>query len=653
MTGSPLASSRRVDCASLVDRLRSAPCPLSRHSPALVLEIEGPSSPNPAPFDPRQRLAQMPQMPGVYRMLDAGGKVLYVGKAKNLKRRVASYFSRALNRRLLTMVGQIADIEVTVTRSEGEALLLESNLIKSLKPRFNVLLRDDKSYPYIRLTSEDAFPRLAFYRGPRKGQGRLFGPYPSAWAVRETLQLLQRLFPVRQCEDSFYRTRSRPCLQYQIKRCSGPCVGLVSESVYAEEVAHTIKFLEGRTEEVIQELAAAMERAAANLEFERAAVLRDQIATLRRILERQYVSGEGGDLDIVAGAQEAGQSCVQVFFIRGGRNLGNKAFFPQTPEDTEEAALIAGFLTQFYADKEPPAELICSVEPEDRELLEAALAERAGHRVQIRSRVRAERARWLEMARGNAQVALKSRLGSQAGYGLRLAALREALDLPESPGRMECFDISHTMGERTVASCVVFDDAGPRKSDYRRFNIEGITPGDDYAAMHQVLTRRYTRVKQGEYPVPDLVFIDGGRGQLGAVGEALQELGLSGLTLVGVSKGPDRRPGTEQLWLLGQGSPVILPADSPAMHLVQQIRDEAHRFAITGHRQRRAKARTASVLEEIGGIGPKRRQQLLQAFGGMRGLARAGVEDLARVEGISRDLAQRIHDTFHQDTPAR
>ena len=610
-----------------------------------------PPPPDPRPA-PRDRLAQLPQGPGVYRFLDAAGQVLYVGKAKNLRRRVASYFSRALNRRLLVMVAQVADLEVTLTRSEGEALLLESNLIKSLKPRFNVMLRDDKSYPYIRLTTEDRFPRLAFYRGPRTGPGRLFGPYPSAWAVRETLALLQRLFPVRQCEDSFYRTRSRPCLQYQIKRCTGPCVGLVDANTYAEDVAHTAKFLEGRADEVIGELGAAMERAAASLEFERAAVLRDQIATLRRIQERQYVSGEGGDLDIIACAQEAGQSCVQVFFIRGGRNLGNKAFFPLAPPDTDDGALLAGFLTQFYAEREVPAELILSVEPDDRALLETALAERAGHRVAIRSRVRAERARWLEMASGNARVALKSRLGSQAGYRRRLEGLAQALALPEPPTRMECFDISHTMGERTVASCVVFDDTGPRKSDYRRFNIAGITPGDDYAAMHQALTRRYTRVKEGEVPFPDLVFIDGGRGQLAAVAEALQELGIGALTLVGVSKGPDRRPGTEQLWLLGQGAPVILPADSPAMHLVQQIRDEAHRFAITGHRQRRAKARTASVLEDIAGIGPKRRQQLLQAFGGLRGLTRAGVDDIARVEGISRDLAQRIHDAFHPDGPA-
>jgi excinuclease ABC subunit C len=582
-------------------------------------------------------------------MLDSSGTVLYVGKARNLKRRVGSYFTRALDRRLQTMVARIGDIEVTVTRTEGEALLLESNLIKSLKPRFNVVLRDDKSYPYLHLSTGDAFPRLSFYRGSTKGPGRFFGPYPSAWAVRETLQLLPRLFPVRQCEDSFFRSRSRPCLQFQIKRCTGPCCGLVSPEDYREDVERTAKFLDGRADLVIEELVGAMERAAADLDFERAAVLRDRIATLGRIRERQYVSGEGGDLDIVACAQEGGASCVQVFFVRAGRNLGNKAFFPLAPEDTDDGALLAGFLVQFYADKPVPAEILCSAEPEDRSLLEDGLSERAGHRVRIRTRVRTERARWLEMARGNAAVALKSRLGSQAGYARRLEALRDALDLPELPERMECFDVSHTGGERTVASCVVFDAEGPRKSDYRRFNIDGIVPGDDYGAMRQALTRRYRRVKEGEYPAPDLLFIDGGRGQLGAVAEALQALGIGGIVLVGVSKGPDRRPGTEQLRLLGREAPVILPADSPAMHLIEQIRDEAHRFAITGHRQRRAKARTVSVLEEIEGVGPKRRQRLLKSFGGIRGLARAGVEDIAQVDGIGRDLAQRIRDALGGD----
>ncbi len=597
--------------------------------------------------DPRELLKPIPPRPGVYRMIDAVGTVLYVGKAKNLKRRVASYFTRSLNRRLQVMVSQVADIEFTVTATEGEALLLENNLIKSLRPRFNVLLRDDKSYPYIRLTTADSFPRLAFYRGSTSGGDRFFGPYPSAWAVRETLQLLQKLFPVRQCEDGFYRNRSRPCLQYQIKRCSGPCVGLVSEEDYAQDVQHTIQFLEGKTGEVIEDLAARMERAAGKLEFERAALLRDQIATLRRIQQRQCVSGEGGDLDIVACAQEAGLACVQVFFIRGGRNLGNKTFFPQVPADTDDGGVLSAFLAQFYGDKLIPPEIVVSAEPDDRGLLESAFGEQMERRVSIKARVRSDRARWLEMARGNAEVALKSRLGSQAGYAQRMEALRESLDLDEQPGRMECFDVSHTGGERTVASCVVFDGEGPRKSDYRRFNIEGVTPGDDYGALQQALTRRYTRVKQGEYPMPDLVLIDGGRGQLAKVEEVLQELALSGVTLVSVSKGPDRRPGTERLWLSGRPAAVILAADSPAMHLVQQIRDEAHRFAITGHRQRRAKARTTSVLEGIMGIGPKRRQRLLRQFGGIQGLTRAGVADIAGVEGISRQLAQQIYDAFH------
>jgi len=602
-----------------------------------------------APADPRRRLKNLPTGPGVYRMLDADGTVLYVGKAKNLKRRVSSYFGRTLTPRHERLVSLIVDIDVTVTRTEGEALLLESQLIKSLQPRFNVLLRDDKSYPYIQLTTQDDYPRLAFYRGPRQTEGRLFGPYPSAWAVRETLQILQKLFPVRQCEDGFFRHRSRPCLQYQIKRCSAPCVELVTPEQYAEDVARTVKFLDGRAGEVIEELIGAMETASAVLDFERAAQYRDRIQALRRVLERQSVIGEDGDLDLIACAREADVWCVQVFVVRRGRHLGNTAFFPKAPADTEESALLAGFLAQFYAMHEVPDTLILSTRPDEAEILRAALAERAGRPVRLQVEVRGERARWLDMARDNACFALQQRLGSQAGYARRLESLREALELADRPERMECFDISHTQGEHTVASCVVFDGEGARKSDYRRFNITGITPGDDYAALDQALTRRYKRVGQGEYPIPDLILIDGGRGQLAAVNDALQELGLHGLNLVGVSKGPDRRPGAERLWLLGREAPVILPSDSPAMHLIQQIRDEAHRFAITGHRQRRAKARVTSVLEDIPGLGPKRRQRLLKHFGGLRGLERAGVDDIAGVEGISRPLAQRIHAAFHRD----
>lgn len=600
--------------------------------------------------DPRGLLKTLPESPGVYRMLDGAGKVLYVGKAKDLKRRVSSYFGRTHNRRIEIMVSLIRDIEITVTSTEGEALLLENNLIKALQPRFNVLLRDDKSYPYIRLTVPDTFPRLTFHRGSTKGQDRFFGPFISGYAVRQTLHLLKKIFPVRQCEDAVFNNRSRPCLEYQIKRCSGPCVNLISPEDYAEDVRHTIQFLEGRTDEVIGDLAGRMEAAAAALNFERAAVLRDQIQMLRGIQQRQYVSGQGGDLDIVAAASGGGLTCVQVFYIRSGRNLGNKAFFPRVPEGMEEGGVLAAFLTQFYADKAVPTEILISAEPEERTLLETALSERAGHKVAIRHRVRGERRHWLDLALGNARVALEARLGSQAGYAQRREALRLALGLEALPQRLECFDVSHTQGERTVASCVVFGIEGPLKSDYRRFNIEGVTPGDDYAAMHQALSRRYARVKQGEYPAPDVLFIDGGRGQLAKVEAALHELGVTGPNLVGVAKGPDRRPGAEQLWLSGRDQALILPADSPAMHLIQQIRDEAHRFAITAHRQRRAKARTASLLEEVPGIGPRRRQRLLREFGGLQTLEGAAVEDIARVEGISRQLAQRIFEALHPNS---
>lgn len=597
----------------------------------------------------RQRLKELPRAPGVYRMLDARGQVLYVGKAKDLRRRVASYFGRLPSRRLERLVSQIADIAITLTRTEGEALLLESQLIKSLKPRFNVLLRDDKSYPYILLTIQDTYPRLAFYRGPRRPDGRLFGPYPSAWAVRETLQILQRLFPVRQCEDGFFRHRTRPCLQYQIGRCSGPCVGLITPECYAEDVARTVKFLEGRGDEIIAELVESMEQAAVSLEFERAALYRDRIRTLRAVLERTAVSGEDGDLDIIACAQTADVWCVQVFYVRRGRHLGNTAFFPRVPPGLDEPAVLAGFIGQFYATRPVPDTIVLSAHPDDAESLGAALSEQRGQPVQIAIAVEGERARWLDLARHNAQFALEQRLNSQSGYAHRLEALRQALGLSISLDRIECFDISHTQGERPVAACVVFDRTGPRHDEYRRFNISDIAAGDDYAALAQALSRRYARVARNEYPVPDLILIDGGAGQVAAVNQALQALGFSGIQLVGISKGPERRPGYERLWLVGQNLPLILPADSPAMHLLDQIRDEAHRFAIMSHRRRRGQARLTSALEGINGVGPKRRQRLLRHFGGMRGLQCAGVEEIAKVAGISQSLAQRIHDALHPD----
>ncbi len=597
-------------------------------------------------FDPKPFLKTLTSRPGVYRMLDEKGEVLYVGKARDLKRRVSSYFNRSLDRRLQLMVARVRNIEVTVTHTEAEALLLENNLIKSLKPRYNVLLRDDKSYPYIHL-SDDPFPRLSYHRGARKAGGHYFGPYPNAGSMRATLQLLQKLFPVRQCEESFFRNRSRPCLQYQIKRCTAPCVGLVSEEDYGRDVRDARLFLEGRTNQVIDELVQRMELASEALEFEQAARYRDQIARLRRIQERQYVSGEKGDLDIVACAGKGGAACIQLFFIRRGRNLGNKSFYPRIPGDSGEREIVSAFLGQYYLGKQIPKEIIVSHKPEEKTLLQEALSNAAGHGVKILNGVRGERARWLQMAQQNARLALDSRLASKAGMEARLEALQGTLELDELPERMECFDISHTGGEQTVASCVVFDQQGPAKRDYRRFNIRDIRPGDDYAAMEQALMRRYQRILAGEGRMPDILFIDGGKGQLRAAERVLEELAVSGVKLVAVAKGADRRPGMEQLFLSGREHPLILPAGSPALHLIQQIRDEAHRFAVAGHRQRRHTRAGKSPLERIEGIGPKRRQRLLKQFGGLQELAAAGVEDLQRVEGISRHLAEKIYEAFH------
>ncbi len=599
-----------------------------------------------ATFDHKTFLRNLTQGPGVYRMLNDGREVMYVGKAKNLRRRVASYFTRAGNRRISSMVAQIRHIEITATHTEAEALLLENNLIKAHKPRYNVLLRDDKSYPYLFL-SDEQFPRLAFHRGARRTKGRYFGPYPSAGAVRETLQLLQKLFPVRQCEDSYYRNRSRPCLQYQIERCTAPCVGFVTPEAYAQDVHDTELFLEGKASDVIERWVQKMEKAATRLDFEEAAHLRDQIGTLRQVQERQYVSGERGDLDIVAVATDNGTACVQLFCVRQGRNLGNKSLFPRSGDGAERSEIASAFIAQHYLGKAVPQQILVNVEPDDRVLLEESLSTQADRRVTIQSRPRGERARWLKMAVDNAKLALASRLASRGNATRRVAALQQALGLPEPPARMECFDISHIQGDQTVASCVVFVDGAPSKADYRRFNIRGITPGDDYAALRQALERRYRRIMAGEGRLPDILLIDGGQGQLSAAAEIIAGLGVNGVLLVGVAKGPDRRPGMEQLFLLGRRQPLILNPDSQALHLVQQIRDEAHRFAITGHRQRRGKAKTRSVLEDISGIGPKRRARLLQQFGGLQGLSRAGIEDISTVEGISEKLAQEIYAAFH------
>ncbi len=601
-------------------------------------------------FDPKQAVRTIPERPGVYRMLGQDGEVIYVGKARRLRRRVASYFNRGLkDPKTMAMVAQVAGVEFTVTHTEAEALILENNLIKELAPRYNVLLRDDKSYPYIYLSGHDDYPRLGFHRGAKRAPGRYFGPFPSAGAVRDTLSHLQKVFPVRQCEDSFFRNRSRPCLQYQIQRCTAPCVGFISPEDYRRDVQHAEKFLEGRSGEVIDELVSDMEQASSALDFERAARLRDRISSLRRIQERQYITGERGDLDVIACVGHGSQACVQVFFIRQGQNLGNKAFFPRIPPDTDETEVLSAFIARYYLGRPAPRELLLNLPVDDAEVLEEALQQQNGKAVGIRTRVRGERRRWLDMAVNNAREALQARAASTASLRRRFEELQQLLDLEEIPQRLECFDISHTRGEATVASCVVFNQEGPLKSDYRRFNIEGVIAGDDYAAMRQALTRRYTRLRKGEGVLPDLLVIDGGRGQLTQAVEVLEELQVEGVTLLGIAKGPDRKPGLEKLILADQAQEVILPPDSPALHLLQQLRDEAHRFAITGHRQRRGKARRTSSLEQVPGLGPKRRQVLLKQFGGLQGIARAGVEDLQSVHGISRELAQRIYDAFHNE----
>lgn len=600
-------------------------------------------------FDHAAFLKNCTLAPGVYQMLDASETVIYVGKAKSLRRRIASYFRTTGERSPKTraMVAQIAGIRVAVTETEAEALLLEANLIKRHRPRYNVLLRDDKSYPYI-FVSNHEYPRLGFHRGARKKGVRYFGPYPSTVAVRDTLNLLQKLFLVRQCEDSVFAHRSRPCLQYQIGRCTAPCVGHIEPEEYAADVEASVRFLQGRSDEVIGDLVKRMEEAASELRFERAARLRDQIANLRQISEQQYVAGGEGDADVFALAREGGAAAVQIFFVRNGQNLGNTVRYPRLPDDAEDAEIMAAILAQYYAEREPPSRVLVSQRPDAPEALEGLLHERRGSRVHLGWSPRGQRAEWLRMAERNARLALQAHLAGKASQQARLEALTTALGLPRPPLRMECFDISHTQGEGTVASCVVFGPEGPIKSDYRRFNIAGIEPGDDYAAMHQALERRFARLKKGEGQVPDIVFIDGGKGQVAQALDVLKGFGMDGLHVVGVAKGADRRPGMETLVLSGVEGPSILPAHSSALHLIQQIRDEAHRFAITGHRARRAKARRESRLEGIPGLGPKRRAALLNHFGGMQGIARAGPEEIAKVPGISRGLARAIYEGFHE-----
>lgn len=606
------------------------------------------STPPPQAFDGKAFVKNLSTSPGVYRYFDEDGELLYVGKAGNLKKRVGSYFLKPrMEPRIAAMVSQIARTEITITRTEGEALLLESQLIKSLKPRYNILLRDDKSYPYIYLSGGEDYPRLAFHRGARNLPGRYFGPYPSTFAVRESLNLMQKLFKVRQCEDSYFKNRSRPCLQHQIGRCTAPCVQLVTVEDYRNDVRHAEMFLEGRSSAVIDELASQMEQASKALEFERAASFRDQVGALRKLQAEHHVQGASADMDVLACRIEAGMACVSVLFFRNGISLGTRDFFPRLPLDAEPYDVLEQFIAQYYLDRPVPRELILGETLPTQQILGEMLAQQSGHAVELKSSVRGERARFLQMAERNAQASLTARLASRQTLGARFDDLQKLLELDEPPRRIECFDISHTQGELTVASCVVFGPEGPEKSHYRRFNISGITGGDDYAAMHQALVRRFRRLAEGEGARPDVLLIDGGSGQVAQALDVLRELGVTGIHVVGVAKGPGRRAGEETLVLADSGRNLHPGPSSPALHLVAAVRDEAHRFAITGHRKRREKARERSVLEDVAGVGARRRSALLKAFGGLAGVEAAGVEELTRVKGIDRGLAERIYAALH------
>lgn len=636
---------------------------------------------NTAPFDAKATLEVMSQRPGVYRMLDKAGDVLYVGKARNLRKRVSNYFrASGLDTKTMALVSHIAAIDVTVTNSETEALLLEQNLIKKYRPPYNIQLRDDKSYPYIMLTHKDAYPRLAFYRGSRKRDATFFGPYPSASAVRESLALMQKVFRVRQCEDSYFKNRSRPCLQYQIGRCTAPCTGHITPTDYALDVQDASLFLQGKSDDLIRSLGRRMEQKAADLDYEQAAALRDRIADLRRIQSQQVISGEGSDADVIAAALEGAYACVHVIVIRGGRIIGSRNFFPKDRLSDTASELLEAFIAQYYLrdGAEPasgliPAEVIVSPAITDSDALQQALSAASGRSVRVLSRVRSHRARWQELAVANASQALQSHVNNRQTMFQRFELLQDALGLDALPQRIECFDISHTMGESPVGACVVFDHNGPLKSDYRRYNITGIQPGDDYAAMDQALTRRYAKLSSQlqeldaadsagsddasggaellASKVPDILLIDGGKGQLTQAVEVLKNCQLPEILLIGIAKGISRRAGQETLFLATDDGfrEIVIDTHSPALHLLQQVRDEAHRFAITGHRARRGKTRQQSPLEQIPGLGPARRRELLKYFGGQQEILRASESDLARAPGISKKLAAVVYEALHNE----
>lgn len=601
-------------------------------------------------FDSRRFLDTVSESPGIYRMFDDQGETLYVGKARRLKARLASYFRGALNTKTQALVGRIADIQITVTSSELEALLLEQTLIKELRPPYNILLRDDKSYPFVFVTDRHSFPALEYKRArTRRDDGRYLGPYPSSGAVRESLSLMQKIFRIRNCEDSVFAHRSRPCLQYQIHRCSAPCVGYIDEQEYRRDLEHAVQCLEGKSEAVTRELSRDMETASQALDFEEAARLRDQVQHLRQLQQRQFVDTAGGDADVLALASRPGTLCISVLGIRKGRLLGARHYSPTNGLDLPPERLLGDFVSQYYfgQTREIPDEVITGHPLTDTDLIAEALREQSGRRIRLTSRVRGHRAQWLELARTNAEQQLAGQLANQAQLSRRFEALRDLLGLETPPHRLECYDISHSQGEATIASCVVFDENGPRKSDYRRFNIEGVAAGDDYAAMHQVLTRRFRRFAEGEGERPDVLIVDGGKGQLNMARDVFDSLDVQGVLLLGVAKGSTRKAGLETLFVETADNALDLDGNSPALHLIQHIRDESHRFAIVGHRAKRDKARRTSSLQEIPGVGPRRRRELLRFFGGIQGVQKASRDELARVPGISDTLADAIHRALH------
>jgi|TARA_B110000902_G_scaffold185159_1_gene209629 excinuclease ABC subunit C len=605
-------------------------------------------------FDPPTFLKSLTQRPGIYQMFNAEGEILYVGKAKNLKNRVSSYFRKAgLSPKTAALVKRIEQIDVTVTETETEALILEHNLIKQHRPPFNILMRDDKSYPYILLTDKDKWPRLAFHRGAKKAKGTYFGPFPSVYAVRETMSFLQKTFKVRQCEDSFFSNRSRPCLQYQIKRCTAPCVEFVSPEDYAADVDVTRLYLDGKGDKILKQLEGDMEKAAEALAFEKAAETRDQIAALRQIQTQQVIEKGKGTIDVVAGAISNGQACVHMLYIRQGRILGSRSYYPKAPLAQTVGELLDDFLPLLYlaggGRPDLPKEILLNAEIESAETLTDALVQQVQRKLEIRHSVRGFRAKWIELAERTAEQNLSGKLASKQSQEKRMESLRETLELESLPERIECFDISHSSGEAVVASCVVFDGSGAVKSDYRRFNIEGITGGDDYAAMEQAIRRRYTRLMKGEGKLPEILLIDGGKGQIGIAKEVLADLGVVGVMILGVAKGTTRKAGFETLILADQNNRVIARPQQAALHLIQQIRDEAHRFAITGHKQRRDKKRRTSPLEGIPGVGPTRRRDILKHFGGIREVQKASVADLMKVPNISKKVADEIYSALYND----